>query len=158
MNTNMERLKYINEVIIKITDKLATAAAGNREKIILLQKDVGDILDHLIEIKNATSELVKIHNYNQITSEDVVKRLKDISAPQGDMVNHPSHYKNSKYECIDVMLEVFGLEKVLAFCELNAFKYQWRANSKGTDIQDKEKAIWYNRKYIDLKKGDTDAE
>ncbi|WP_308392840.1 DUF3310 domain-containing protein [Prevotella sp.] len=70
--------------------------------------------------------------------------------PQKDNVNHPSHYQGSKYECIDVMLDVFGKEKVSAFCELNAFKYQWRANSKGTDIQDKLKAIWYNQKYIEL--------
>lgn len=69
-----------------------------------------------------------------------------------EMVNHPSHYKNNKYECIDVMLDIFGKEKVSAFCELNAFKYQWRANNKGTDIQDKEKAIWYNQKYIELNK------
>ena len=68
-----------------------------------------------------------------------------------DMVNHPSHYKNNKYECIDVMLDIFGKEKVLAFCELNAFKYQWRANFKGTDIQDKKKAEWYLNKYIELK-------
>lgn len=70
--------------------------------------------------------------------------------PQKDNVNHPSHYQGTKHECIDIMLDVFGKEKVSAFCELNAFKYQWRANSKGTDIQDKQKAIWYNQKYIEL--------
>ena len=25
-----------------------------------------------------------------------------------DMVNHPSHYETGKFECIDVMEEVFG--------------------------------------------------
>ena len=69
----------------------------------------------------------------------------------GDMVNHPSHYKNNKYEAIDIMLDVFGKDKTLAFCELNAFKYLWRADNKGTDIQDKKKAIWYLNKYIELK-------
>ena len=69
----------------------------------------------------------------------------------GDMVNHPSHYKNNKYEAIDVMLDIFGKDKTLAFCELNAFKYLWRADNKGTDIQDKKKAIWYLNKYIELK-------
>ncbi|MDY6153395.1 MAG: DUF3310 domain-containing protein, partial [Terrisporobacter sp.] len=64
------------------------------------------------------------------------------------MINHPQHYKNNTYECIDVMLDIFGKEKVLAFCELNSFKYLWRANNKGTDIQDKKKAIWYLNKYI----------
>ena len=78
-------------------------------------------------------------------------KITDTSESQKEMVNHPPHYKNNKYECIDVMLDIFGKEKVLAFCELNAFKYQWRANFKGTDIQDKKKTEWYLNKYIELK-------
>ena len=78
-------------------------------------------------------------------------RITDTSESQKEMVNHPSHYKNNKYECIDVMLDIFDKDKTLAFCELNAFKYLWRANNKGTDIQDKKKAIWYLNKYIELK-------
>lgn len=73
-----------------------------------------------------------------------------------EMVNHPSHYKNNKYECIDVMLDIFGKDKTAAFCELNAFKYLWRANNKGTDIQDKKKAEWYINKYIELKENKND--
>jgi len=37
-----------------------------------------------------------------------------------DPVNKPAHYTFGKYECIDVMLEVFGVEAVKAFCRLNA--------------------------------------
>ena len=83
-------------------------------------------------------------------------KIIDTSESQKEMVNHPSHYKNNTYECIDVILDVFGKEKVLAFCELNAFKYLWRANNKGTDIQDKKKAIWYLNKYIELKENKND--
>ena len=78
-------------------------------------------------------------------------RITDTSESQKEMVNHPSHYKNNKYEAIDIMLDIFGKDKTLAFCELNAFKYLWRADNKGTDIQDKKKAIWYLNKYIELK-------
>ena len=78
-------------------------------------------------------------------------RITDTSEPQKEMVNHPSHYKNNKYEAIDIMLDIFGKDKTAAVCELNAFKYLWRANNKGTDIQDKKKAIWYLNKYIELK-------
>ena len=74
-----------------------------------------------------------------------------IKLSEKEMVNHPSHYKNGKYEAIDIMIDVFGKDKVANFCELNAFKYLWRANNKGTDIQDKKKAIWYLNKYIELK-------
>ena len=73
------------------------------------------------------------------------------SISQKEMVNHPEHYYNGKFECIEVMLDVFDKDKVADFCELNAFKYLWRADNKGTDIQDKKKAIWYLNKYIKLK-------
>lgn len=68
-----------------------------------------------------------------------------------DIVKNPKHYNTGTYQCIDVMLDIFGKDKTAAFCELNAFKYLWRANNKGTDIQDKKKAEWYLNKYIELK-------
>lgn len=45
-------------------------------------------------------------------------------------VNHPKHYKSTKFECIEVMRDVFGDEAVKNFCLLNAFKYIWRADKK----------------------------
>ena len=93
----------------------------------------------------------KSHYWNDKELAIYFKKVNSLSKKQKEMVNHPSHYKNNKYEAIDVMLDIFGKDKTAAFCELNAFKYQWRANFKGTDIQDKKKAIWYLNKYIELK-------
>lgn len=73
-----------------------------------------------------------------------------------DIVKNPKHYNTGTYQCIDVMLDIFGKDKTAAFCELNAFKYLWRANNKGTDIQDKKKAEWYINKYIELKENKND--
>lgn len=61
--------------------------------------------------------------------------LKDVAPsvnkkPVNDNVNHPSHYATGKYECIDVMLEIFGAEAVKTFCLLNAFKYNYRSDRK----------------------------
>ena len=96
-----------------------------------------------------TDDQNKVNHYwsNEESEQYFIKLPKS----KKEMVNHPSHYKNNKYECIDVMLDIFGKDKTAAFCELNAFKYLWRANNKGTDIQDKKKAIWYLNKYIELK-------
>lgn len=101
-----------------------------------------------------TDDQNKVNHYwsNEESEQYFIKLPKS----KKEMVNHPSHYKNNKYECIDVMLDIFGKEKVLAFCELNAFKYLWRANNKGTDIQDKKKAEWYINKYIELKENKND--
>ena len=68
-----------------------------------------------------------------------------------DNVNHPQHYTFGKYECLAVMIEVFGVEAVKTFCRLNAWKYQWRADHKN-GTEDIEKAAWYLRKYLELEK------
>lgn len=66
-----------------------------------------------------------------------------------DNVNHPNHYATGKYECIDVMLEIFGVEAVKTFCLLNAFKYNYRSGRKN-GLEDIQKAKWYIDKYIEL--------
>lgn len=93
----------------------------------------------------------KRHYWNDKEVAIYFKKVNTLPKKQKEMVNHPSHYKNGKYEAIDIMIDVFGKDKVADFCELNAFKYLWRADNKGTDIQDKKKAIWYLNKYIKLK-------
>ena len=64
-------------------------------------------------------------------------------------INHPDRYANGKYECIDVMVDVFGVEATKTFCKLNAFKYLWREERKN-GLQDVKKTAWYINKYIEL--------
>lgn len=95
--------------------------------------------------------------HNGAKSDDKVDNfvpLKDVAPsvnekPVNDNVNHPSHYATSKYECIDVMLEIFGVEAVKTFCLLNAFKYNYRSGRKN-GLEDIQKAKWYIDKYIEL--------
>ena len=68
------------------------------------------------------------------------------------MVNHPSHYNHGKLECIDIMEDVFGLDETKAFCKLNAFKYLVRAELKGKEVEDIDKALWYLNKHQELAK------
>ena len=72
-----------------------------------------------------------------------------VNPPKDEEINHPSRYAGGKYECIDIMLDVFGEEAVKDFCLLNAFKYIWRQEKKG-GVQDTKKAVWYLNKYIEL--------
>ena len=46
------------------------------------------------------------------------------------MVDHPDHYQAEGFECIDVMLAVFGVSAVKSFCLLNVFKYLYRSEKK----------------------------
>ena len=72
------------------------------------------------------------------------KKLKQDNEEPADNVNHPSHY-TGRYECIDVMQDVFGDEATNDFCLCNAFKYIWRANKKN-GLEDVKKAVWYLNK------------
>lgn len=144
LNTdNMDRIKDLQRKVKHLLEYLAeyTDNCGN----IVLKENNGQLLNHILTIQDGLNELEKIQNYNNASDDSKQE------TPSKDMVNHPSHYKGAKFECIDIMLDIFGKEKVSAFCELNAFKYQWRSHAKGTDIQDKEKAVWYLNKYITLK-------
>ncbi len=64
-------------------------------------------------------------------------------------INHPDRYAGGKFECIDVMLDVFGADAVKHFCILNAFKYIWRAEKKN-GVEDIKKAVWYLNKFEEL--------
>ncbi|MBR7162299.1 MAG: DUF3310 domain-containing protein [Clostridia bacterium] len=72
------------------------------------------------------------------------------ASPKHDPVNHPSHYETGKFECIEVMIEVFGVEAVKNFCLLNAFKYLYRCNHKANKTEDIKKSQWYENKYLEL--------
>ena len=69
--------------------------------------------------------------------------------PPKDEINHPDRYAGGKFECIDIMLDVFGKEAVKHFCLLNAFKYIWRQEKKG-GVEDIKKAMFYMDYYIKL--------
>ena len=71
-----------------------------------------------------------------------------------DVVNHPAHYELSRFECIEVMEEVFGREALKNYCLIAAFKYLWRCDRKGKKTEDIEKARWYLGKYIELEERD----
>lgn len=70
-----------------------------------------------------------------------------------EQVNHPAHYQKNGRECIDVMIEEFGVQAVINFCECNCFKYEWRAGEKAGNPkeQDLAKAMWYKNKANELK-------
>ena len=69
-----------------------------------------------------------------------------------DMVNHPSHYNlPNRKECIDEMIDIYGLKDVAKWCEITAYKYKYRAGHKGSVIEDMSKAAWYIDKAHELK-------
>lgn len=67
-----------------------------------------------------------------------------------ERVNHPSHYKmDGRKECIDEMIDLYGIEAVKHFCQLNVYKYLYRHELKNGD-EDLKKAEWYEKKNQEL--------
>ena len=69
-----------------------------------------------------------------------------------EMVNHPSHYNlPNRKECIDEMIDIYGLKDVAKWCEITAYKYKYRAGHKDSFTQDMQKATWYTIKAHEIK-------
>jgi hypothetical protein len=64
-----------------------------------------------------------------------------------DPVNHPKHYTShpSGIECIQIT-------RHMGYNLGNVFKYVWRADLKGKDIEDLEKAAFYLLDEIEIRK------
>lgn len=63
-------------------------------------------------------------------------------------VYQPTHYTHKTgAECIDIMIQLYGKQRVEEWAEITAFKYQWRNGSKAgnSSEQDKMKSVWYTR-------------
>lgn len=69
-----------------------------------------------------------------------------------DHIN-PDHYKTNDKEIWEYMIEIYGLEKFIAFCELNVFKYSMRLGRKpGATVEDDlGKIKWYAEKIKELR-------
>ena len=77
------------------------------------------------------------------TERKALEALKDYPTPKTDDPINPDHY-NGK-DCLNKMINEFGLEAVYWFCVCNQFKYDYRAGNKpgNSRQQDLQKAAWY---------------
>lgn len=70
-----------------------------------------------------------------------------------EMVNHPSHYcRPGRKECIDEMIDLYGIEATEQWCRMTAYKYHYRMGLKDDVAQEVGKAEWYERKADELRK------
>jgi hypothetical protein len=77
-------------------------------------------------------------NVGGLTLTDVGNSLRWVKTPESDPVNHPDHYKVGGIETID-----FIEAKQLTYNIGNVVKYITRADHKGNQLQDLQKAQWY---------------
>lgn len=102
----------------------------------------------LESLQQEIAELEKISNYTKAS-----KTAKE--NPNKEMVNHPIHYQGlevngTNVECIEAMEGLKGWYNTAIFCELNAFKYNWRVGEKDMIPQELSKIAWYGNKAKEL--------
>lgn len=149
----MNKLEQVQEKIQVVIDKFKKYEDINR--IVCGSLERATLLSALREIKKDIQETSKIQNYsnNSILSE-IKERLQQPNT-QKEMVNHPNHYQgltvnDQNVECIEAMEQLKGWFKTAAFCELNAFKYNWRIGEKDAIPQELGKIGWYGNKAKEL--------
>lgn len=101
----------------------------------------------------------KLKGFSEDEQSAIISAVKDGLMPGfmfGDLNDNnndpitPNHYKSYSVETIDMMVAIYGKEKVATYCELNAFKYRMRAGKKNGINQDLEKEAWYLNKVKEL--------
>lgn len=101
-------------------------------------------------LQQEIAELEKVSNYIKASTTPIKKE-----GSKKEMVNHPLHYQGlevngTNVECIDAMEGLKGWFNTAIFCELNAFKYNWRVGEKDMIPQELGKIAWYGDKAKEL--------
>lgn len=65
-----------------------------------------------------------------------------------EKVEHPNHYNQNCIECFDVIKAAIGEVGFNSFCYGNVLKYLFRANYKGSYMEDLKKAMFYLKEII----------
>lgn len=134
-NKIIEALKAINSIITSSMEES-------------MQKQLA--LANLMVMDKELAEIEKILNYTKAS----ITPIKEEESKK-EMVNHPIHYQGlevngTNVECIEAMEGLKGWYNTAIFCELNAFKYNWRVGEKDMIPQELGKIAWYGDKAKEL--------
>ena len=78
----------------------------------------------------------------------------DYRTTKKEQVNHPAHYNiPGRKECIEEMIDKWSAELTAIWCEMTAYKYEYRAGLKdgNSKEQDMAKRDWYLRKASEIR-------
>lgn len=155
----MERLKQIIQNLSTFIESGVTMSGDAKFSI----SEVCDLRNFIEKLEKEVTELEKVNNYNKSAETFKEPKNREIKGktpdspkkPIGNMVNHPLHYQSTtadgkSFECIDAMEAVKGWYPTALFCELNAFKYNWRIGNKDYIPTELGKIKWYSDKAQEL--------
>ena len=135
-------------VTAQIVDTINSTISGYGHDYVIIADRINELekkVNEDLDWKDLTGTTVFESIKNGIL--DSIKRLEEDSVSndiQDDPVNHPKHYTDGKYECID-FIEEYGMVTHVG----NAIKYISRNGKKDTSkyAEDLNKAFWYLHRY-----------
>ena len=153
----MERLKQLVDYLSTFIEG-GVAMSGDIHFTI---SEACELRSFIEKIEKEISELEKINNYNKSAKDykepenREIKGKTPIPKTKDNIVDHPIHYQSNgingkPLECIDVMEAVKGWYHTAIFCEMNAFKYNWRLGNKDNIPTELGKIQWYSVKAEEL--------
>lgn len=86
--------------------------------------------------------------------KDLNEIFDEAIAENKEQVNHPDHYNvPGRKECIEEMIDIWGKEMTALWCEMTAYKYQYRKGEKDGNPMEQElgKIQWYLSKAAELR-------
>jgi len=134
------------------TSNFSNFIKGNIYEVVAINIHSVAIVDALGQIyyvffEDLQEDFTDLQEVNDIEVKDA-----EMVTPKYDFIN-PEHYKKGSKEVIDMMLDIWGVEKLIAHCEMCAFKYRMRIGNKPNQTieNDLKKAVWYENKAKELK-------
>lgn len=151
MKLNPDKSKEFNHSDEEFEEVLEDGLRLN-DMVQQLKKQIGvQEQDNLALIKRNKELDAENSKLKAMLAKAQVDFLKQEDATEYDMVNEPPHYKQHAMQCIDEMVEVFGVDAVISYCMCNVWKYRYRAPFKGDADGDNMKSDWYMHAMRDLK-------
>jgi hypothetical protein len=126
----------------------------DRESDERIEHESEEVREAVVKRLEASEKInAEVMTLSPMTARDLAYKLTQGRAkerkvkPKADMVNHPPHYTShpSGVECIQIT-------EHMGFNLGNALKYIWRADLKGSAVEDLEKAIFYINRELEKRK------
>ena len=125
------------------------------------QREICLFLNSLLKGKVVSDKYINTLSFNESFKEVFLMCVEQyekehtpkVETPDYEHVEHPSHYNHYSSETIDMMVAIWGKEKVADWCEITAFKYRMRMGTKPDNSieQDLKKEQWYLNKAKELR-------
>lgn len=112
--------------------------------IVLPTQIAPNIINELIELGAKMKE-------DEMKEKEIEMKEKESELKKNNednMVNSPSHYNQNSIETIDIIKDSMSAEEFKGFLKGNIIKYVSRAEFKGNETEDLQKARWYLNRWI----------